>query len=840
MTPKAALAVLASLGLLALGSLVRGADDPLALHDQQGDPLPPGALGRLGTVRFRHAFEITALAFAPDGRRLASASGDATACVWDFPSGKELVRFKDANRAGIATVAFAPDGKAVATGHADRTVRLWDAATGKEIREFTGHEDRVDAVVFSPNGTSLVSVSTGAALRQWDVATGKEIRQFTTPPKSEAVYHPWGPVAFSPDRALLAAAHRDKTIHLWDAGTGRAIRQLKGHTEAVTSIAFAPDGKTLVSLSSERGARSIAGHADTTLRSWDVATGRERWRQKAEALVVALSPDGQTLATIEFYGTQVALWDARTGKPIRTWTADYFPGFNALAFSPDSKVLATGGKGQVIRLWDVATGKPTAGREGHQAAVNALAYSPSGAALATASDDGTVRLWDTASTREQRQLIGHEGKVLSVAFTPDGKMVASGGHDKTIRLWNVDTAQEIRRCVGHDGWVGTVAISPDGRTLASGSGDRTIRLWDVAQGKETGRLQGHTNVVSTLAFAPDGKRLASGSGWDFENHANVRIWDVETGKVIHRLAGHDGQSVSSVTFSPDGKLLASADTNGVVILWDTADGKPVNVLKEHTPWWIGEVAFSPDGRYLAVGDRANVIALYEVATGKPIRRWWRGHLFRVQALRFAPDGKTLATGGADSLVLLWDIVLFDRQQRQEQAKLSPEQLQRSWQDLRDGDPAKAYQAMSSLILAPEQSVPFLREALRPVLAADAKQLVRLIADHDSDRFQVREEAAQALEKLGDGAAPALHQALRDKLPLEQRQRIESLLNQATTWSPQRLQTVRGITVLERIGSAEAVQLLTHLAEGIPDALMTRESKASVFRLARRNQGSNSP
>jgi WD40 repeat protein len=822
--------------VLSLGCFVRGADDPLTLRDGHGDPLPPGAVGRLGTVRFRHAFEVTALAFAPDGRRLASASGDATACVWDFPSGKELVRIKDANQATIATVAFAPDSKAVATGHADRTVRLWDATTGKEIREFTGHEDRVNVVVFSPNGTSLVSVSTGPALRLWDVATGKEIRRFTTPPESGAGYHPWGAVAFSPDGSLLAATHHDRTIHLWEVRTGRAIRQLKGHTEAVTSIAFAPDGKTLVSLSSERGVRSRAGNADTTLRSWDVATGRERWRQKAEALVVALSPDGRTLATIEFYGTQVALWDAQSGKPIRTWTADYFPGINALAYSPDSKVLVTGGKGQVIRLWDVATGKPIPGREGHQAAVNALAYSPDSGSLASASDDGTVRLWNTASTCEQRQLIGHEGKVLSVAFAPDGKLVASGGFDKTIRLWNVDTGQEIRRCVGHEDLVGTVAISHDGRTVASGSWDQTIRLWDLAQGKEKGRLKGHTHFVSTIALSADGKRLASGSGWDDKT---VRIWDVATGKSIHELVGH-GSSVSSVAYSPDGKLLASADVGGVVMIWDTADGKQVHVLREHAPWWIGEVAFSPDGRYLAVGDRANVIALYEVATGKPIRRWWRGHLFRVQAVRFAPDGKTLATGGADSLVLLWDIVHFDRHQRPEKAKLSQEELQGLWQDLGEGDPAKAYRAMSSLILSPEQTVPFLRQALRPVLAADSKQLVRLIADLDSDRFEVREQAGQALEKLGDAAAPALHLAMRDKLPLEQRRRIESLLNKATTWSAERLQIARGITVLERIGNAEAVQLLRHLAEGIPDALLTRESKASDLRLGRLNPGRNSP
>jgi WD40 repeat protein len=487
MTTKAVLPVVAAWGLLAVGSFVPGADDPPTLRDQHGDPLPPGALGRLGTIRFRHAYEITALAFAPDGHRLASASGDGTACVWDFPSGKELVRFKDAKQATIATIAFAPDGNAVATGHADRTVRLWDATTGKEIRAFPGHEDRVDAVVFSPDGTSLVSVSNGPALRLWDVASGKEIRRFSTPQKPGALPHPWVAVAFSPDGSLLAASHQhDRTIHLWEVGTGRATRQLKGHTEAVSSIAFAPDGKTLVSLSSDRGVRSIGDDADT-LRSWDVATGRERWRQKAEGLAVAHSPDGRTLATIKYYGREVALWDAQSGKPIRSWNADYSPVIKALAYSPDSKVLVTAGKGQVIRLWDVATGKPLAGREGHQAGVTALAYSPNGGSLASASDDGTVRLWNTASTREQRQFIGHEGAVWSVAFAPDGKVVASGGVDRTIRLWNVATGQEIRRCVGHEEWVSTVAISPDGRTLASGSRDQTIRLWDVARGKETGR-----------------------------------------------------------------------------------------------------------------------------------------------------------------------------------------------------------------------------------------------------------------------------------------------------------------------------------------------------------------
>jgi len=275
-------------------------------------------------------------------------------------------------------------------------------------------------------------------------------------------------VAFSPDGKVLASGSYDKTIELWEVATGRKITSLTGHSNYVLSVAFSPDGKVLAS-----------GSSDKTIKLWEVATGREINTLSGHSNTVssvAFSPDGQVLASGS-YDKTIKLWEVATGMQINT-LSDHSDGVTSVAFSPDGKVLASGND-KTIKLWDVATGRVINTLSGHSSSVYSVAFSPDGKVLASGSADNTIKLWEVATGREINSLTGHSDSVRSVAFSPDGKVLASGSLDKTIKLWEVATGREINSLTGHSDSVRSVAFSPDGKVLASGSYDKTIKLWRV-------------------------------------------------------------------------------------------------------------------------------------------------------------------------------------------------------------------------------------------------------------------------------------------------------------------------------------------------------------------------
>jgi RNA polymerase sigma factor (sigma-70 family) len=815
-------------------------DAPRGKVDVLGDPLPAGAVARLGTVRLQQAF-TPAIVYSPDGKLLASTDWDIVR-LWDMTNGKETRHFRHEKYQWPGLPTFTAHGKTLITvGH--DTVYAWDLASGGGTRHRLRSPDNRQELALSPDGKTLALLGKNV-LHLWDWAAEKELRQ---------VQNIDYPIAFWPDGTKVVAVVGEDVRRI-DVATGESVVLLTKHRPDFLTLS--PDGRTLATTDS------------AFTRLWDLATGKERLRlpaRKNEATARAFSPDGKVFATAS--GVEpVGLWDAATGKALRR--CDGRPDiFHSIAFAPDGKTLAAAGMRGTIQLFETATGKLCEPFPRPPAVGSTVVFRAAGKSLLTANgfteapDQGAVRSWDAITGKEQGHFLCHQdmnasfygmalywGKQVGqflrdkdgeyVTPSADGSVVAiSTFKEGPIHLRQVPTGKELAQLPGEHSWV--VALNPDGtRLVTTRWDDPVLHLWDVAAGKELQRFEGHRTPVTRLALAPNGKSLASASTCVRGGDETLRIWDVATGKQRWNWA-FPPAAVVAFTFSPDGKLLATVGHAGPtgerefraeVRLWDVAGGKEVRRWEAATGLVLA-AAFAPDGHTLATGGETdNVVRLWEVVTGKE-RRIFSGHDGRVLSLSFAPDGRRLASASQDGTALVWAL---DRPP----LRLSAEELKAEWDALAGDDAARAYRAAGRLAADPTQAVVLLRERLRPVLPPDARRIARLIADLDSEIFAVRDGAVKELARLGDVAAPALRQACAAKPSPEVRRRLEQLLADANGWPPDLLRQWRALEVLEQIGTLQARKVLEALSQGAPEARLTREAKAALARGQR--VGSSTP
>jgi WD40 repeat protein len=451
-------------------------------------------------------------------------------------------------------------------------------------------------------------------------------------------------VAFSPDDRWILTASEDGTARVWQSdGTGEPV-VLAGHEGELTAAAFSPDGSRVVTAS-----------RDGTARVWPADGAGEPvvldgpgGELSGELSAAAFSPDGSRVVVASRDGTAL-LWrsDGAGGPAVLQGEGGEA---TAALFTPDGARVAVGFADGSVRLWPGdGAGEPTVLAEllaGHSGPVTSLAFSPDGGRLVTASRDRTARVWRLDAPAEPLVLAGHQNWVWRAVFSHDGRTVATASADNTARLWAADGSGAPTVLRGHRDWVREVAFSPDDTLLLTASHDGEAYLWRVDGGTVAAELTGHEGWVRGAALSHDGERVATAS-----DDGTARVWETRSVPDPLRFEGH-GDQVWDARLSPDGRRLVSASADLTARVWDASGaGRPLE-LRGHTER-LRSASFSPDGTLVLTSSDDGTARIWNAdGSGQPVVL--AGHTDKVLDARWNHDGSRAVTASYDGTVRLWD------------------------------------------------------------------------------------------------------------------------------------------------------------------------------------------
>lgn len=534
----------------------------------------------------------------------------------------------------VKIITISPDGKQIASGSEDGIIKLWDSVTGSLQQTLSAHQMPITAMAFLPDSKLIMSGAYEGSVKLWDTTTGERQDWFHLEGPDNRDGGPPSPyaAAFSADCRQIAANgyhHDNEVIMLFGAATGDLQKILTDHPDRPSAMAFSPDAMHLVS-----------SYDDGTIRLWDTTTGelqKTLVSHTGTARTVAFSPDGKQILS-DSYGT-INLWNSAADDLQKTLAYPY-PG--SVAFSPDSQQIAACSTDGII-FWDAAgnTQKTLACQLG---TVTSMAFLSNGQQIVTGSTDTTIRRWDITMDATQN-VVGHPKPVVMVAISPDGKVIASsstdetiiasGSTDETIMLWDAATGDLQQTLAGHQSIVSAVVFSPDNKQIASCSYEQ-VNLWDAATGDLQNSLESNGNFI-TVAFSPDSKLIATG-----HENGKISLWDPATGDLKKTLAGHIKKlasltgleemfdiGVTTLTFSPDGKLIASASEDETIKLWDTKTGDLQKTLECNPESIITAVSVA-----FTTGAHANAAII---------------------TMAFSSDSQQIAAVCADQTIKAWNI-----------------------------------------------------------------------------------------------------------------------------------------------------------------------------------------
>lgn len=650
-----------------------------------------------------HTDSVTHVALSPDGSLVASSSFDATVRLWRLDSG-DAVRTLEGHDKEVWSVLFGPGGKTVISASLDETIRVWNAATGEEVDRFKRHEKGVTSLAAGGDGTTLLSGSLDQSARLWSVPAAKP-RRILREGHLEAVSR----LVFTDGDNRAVSGSQDGTICLWDVQTGEQLRIEDADTMGVTGITpsestgitgIAPfesdpillvssgrstealggtlslgqtpigavnspgramlwdwnsqtsyglekntDSVTCLSLSRD-GRRVVTGSMDSTIRLWDLESGRQLRLLSGDGdpiWSIAAEPSGKTVLG----GSQEGLfrrWDLETGKRTHT-LGQVRKMIEGLAMTPDGTVAVTAPADGDSMSWNLETGTPIATLQVSDDIFTSAAISRDGNLAASGSFDNHVWIWDTKTGKPLHKLEGHWASVRSVAFSHDAKLIASGSDDMTVNLWRVADGTLIQTCRGHTESLGAIAFDPTDRWLISASMDSTLRLWNVADGSCAGVLRGHAGAASSVAFLDGGARCIS-TGDD----ATLRIWNLTSLSQEKILAAPSG-GIFCVAVA--GKTGLVAGENNAIRVWDISSGALQRTLEGHSGV-VTSLSMDRLGSVAISGSVDGTVRVWDLQTNnEPII--YRGHAKPVSTARVLPGGRTAVSGSFDGRVKIWSL-----------------------------------------------------------------------------------------------------------------------------------------------------------------------------------------